>query len=174
MPPVQLPQVGRRPDQRLLLLLLSPKGQGPPVGRSRSRPSATRRSSGQRPAPFGPAVATAESTLPETTPPPVPSAAPPETPAVPSHEIRPKTRPQGHGRSGGRFDPVGLSFITGSISAPVSPKRRILEGLPVPSAVRAQDAGCHTRSDDQPDHQARRARGSRICGERRLPIGEGG
>ena len=55
------------------------------------------------------------------------------------------------------FDPVGLSFITGSISAPGLPSGRILEGLPAASAICAQDAGCRARSDDQPDGQARRA-----------------
>jgi hypothetical protein len=44
--------------------------------------------------PFGPAVvAGEESSVPATTPPPVPSVAPPET-QVPSHEIRPKARPR--------------------------------------------------------------------------------
>jgi len=44
--------------------------------------------------PFGPAVVAGEEpTVPETTPPPVPSVAPPET-QVSSHEIRPKARPR--------------------------------------------------------------------------------
>lgn len=44
--------------------------------------------------PFGSAIAEVESTLRETTPPPVPATASNETPAAPSHEIRPKPRPR--------------------------------------------------------------------------------
>lgn len=44
--------------------------------------------------PFGSAMATAESSRSETAAPPTPPAPPTETPAVPSHEIRPKPRPR--------------------------------------------------------------------------------
>jgi len=44
--------------------------------------------------PFGSAMATAESTRSETAAPPTPPAPPTETPAVPSHEIRPRPRPR--------------------------------------------------------------------------------
>lgn len=44
--------------------------------------------------PFGSAMATAESTIPETTAPPTPVTPSTETPAVPSHEIRHKPRPR--------------------------------------------------------------------------------
>jgi hypothetical protein len=44
--------------------------------------------------PFGPAGEAEESAVSEVTSLPVPSVVPPETPAVPSHEIRPKARPR--------------------------------------------------------------------------------
>src|SRR6266567_7682932 len=44
--------------------------------------------------PFGPAGEAEESAVSEVTSLPVPSVAPPETPAVPSHEVRPKARPR--------------------------------------------------------------------------------